>query len=290
MMTVTLLMRREAILGEGPLWDDQAGRLYWVDIRASALEWIVPDKAAFGRHELSTRVSALGVRKEKGLVAAGDHSVGVLDPETGAFDARVTFEPELPRNRTNDGAVGHDGRFWFGTMDDDAAPGQGGLYSLGADWTLKHALDGLDVPNGINTDAKGATLYLADSGRQVIETRALDPTMGSLQLAKVFADFSAESFTPDGAAFDEDGCLWTALWDGSRIVRLTPDGSVDRTIELPVTRPTSCAFGGSDFRTLFVTSARVGLNQAALQKEPLAGSVFAIETGVRGAPVSIFAG
>jgi L-arabinonolactonase len=287
---VTLVTKREALLGEGPLWDDRTGRLYWVDIRAGALEWKSLGSAAVERRELGARVSALGVRYEHGLIAAADHSVGILNPDLGVFEPRFSFEPDLPRNRTNDGGVGEDGRFWFGTMDDEAAPGQGSLYSLSSDWTLKRALAGLDIPNGLATNATGTTLYVTDSGRRKIETRALDPATGALQLPKLFADFADENFTPDGAALDEEGCLWSAIWDGARILRFAPDGSIDRSIELPISRPTSCAFGGPDLRTLYVTSARGGLDRAALEKEPLAGSVFAIETGVRGAPVSIFHG
>jgi L-arabinonolactonase len=287
---ITLVMRREALLGESPLWDDRSGRLYWVDIRAGTLEWIVPTSGRFTRLDVGVRISALGVREGRGLIAAADHSVGILDSDQGRFEPLVSFEPELPRNRTNDGGVGQDGRFWFGTMDDGAAPGQGGLYSVGPDWILKRALGGLDIPNGIVTAANGTVLYMADSGRKLIETRALDPTTGVLQLPKLFADFADDAFTPDGAAVDEEGCLWSALWDGGRIVRLTPDGRLDGSIDLPVSRPTSCAFGGPNLGTLYVTSARGGLKTETLEKEPLAGSVFAIETGVRGAPVSIFAG
>jgi len=289
-MHATLFMRRDNILGEGPLWDDREGRLYWVDIRSSVLEWTDIGAGRLERKAVGVRLSALGLRRQGGLVAAADHAVGVLDPDNGVFEPRVTFEPERPRNRTNDGGVGQDGRFWFGTMDDEGRAGQGALYSLDADWTLKRVVDELSIPNGITTTVDGVMLYAADSGRQVIETRALDPTTGVLSPPYEFASFATEVFTPDGSALDEEGCLWSALWDGGRVVRFTHDGRIERTVALPVSRPTSCAFGGPDMRTLFVTSARDGLDAAALAAEPLAGSVFAVDAGVRGLGVPAFAG
>lgn len=290
LMKVTLLLQRDNLLGEGPLWDDAGGRLYWVDIRARALECLTISSGRFARTVSNVPLTALGLRSSGGLIAAGDRSVGVVDARTGILEPRLTFEPELPRNRTNDGGVGRDGRFWFGTMDDGGEAGHGALYSVNADWTLKRAVDGLGIPNGVVTDERGAMLYMADSARQVIETRALDPTIGALSPPRQFVSFETEECTPDGAALDEEGCLWTALWDGARVVRIAPDGRIERSAPLPVARPTSCAFGGADLKTLYVTSAREGLDDAALADQPLAGSVFAIEAGVRGLPVPLFAG
>jgi len=288
-MQVELFCKRQNVLGESPLWDEREGTLYWVDIRSRAVEWVTQD-GSFGRHSCGLRLSALGLRAAGGLVAAGDHAVGVFDPRTGRFEQRVTFEPELPRNRTNDGSVGHDGRFWFGTMDDSGDAGQGALYSVTRDWTLKRALDGLSIPNGILTNGAGTALYAADSGRGVIELRALDPTTGATSPPRELISFADEICTPDGAALDEEGYLWSALWDGGAIMRLAPDGARELTVPLPVSRPTSCAFGGANLTTLFVTSARDGLDQAELDREPLAGSVFAIETGVRGLQLPAFEG
>lgn len=289
-MQVSLFAKTNAVLGESPLWDDSAGRLFWVDIRRSLLEWLESDNEGVQQRRFDVRLSALGLRSSGGLIAAGDHAVGVVDWSSGRFEERITFEPDRPRNRTNDGGVGADGRFWFGTMDDQGEPGCGGIYSVAPDWTLKRAVDALTIPNGLVTNLNGTVLFAADSGRQIIEARVLDPATGALSEARPFAAFIGQEYTPDGAALDEEGCMWSALWDGGAIVRLTPDGRRERTVSLPVSRPTSCTFGGSDLRTLYVTSARDGLAEAALCYQPLAGSVFAIATGIKGLPAPVFDG
>jgi sugar lactone lactonase YvrE len=289
-MRTSLFSERQGVLGEAPLWDDRCGRLYWVDIRRCALEWKEGNASDVQAIGFDVRVSALGIRSAGGLIAAADHSVGVIEPDTCNFEARVTFEGDLPRNRTNDGGVGADGRFWFGTMDDGGEAGRGALYSVSSEWKLKRAVDGLTIPNGIVINAGATVLLAADSGRQVIEARALDPITGLLSPPREWASFADGVATPDGAALDEEGCLWSALWDGGAVVRLTPDGRRDRRVVLPVPRPTSCAFGGPHMRTLYVTSARDGLSEASLMQHPLSGSVFAIDTETRGLPVPAFTG
>lgn len=287
-MQVELAARRENILGEGPLWDATRGRLYWVDIRAKRIEWLEPDSGAEGRYDLEARASALALRAGGGLLVAADHGVWSLDLHTGAFERRVSFEADKPRNRTNDGGMGADDRFWFGTMDDDAEPGCGALYALAPDWRLEVMRQGIGIPNGIVSTADCSTLYVADSLEQVIWRHHIQ--QGALCEPSRFFSTRGEMLTPDGAALDEEGCLWSAQWDGACVLRLAPDGAVERRVDMPVSRPTACAFGGRERTTLYVTSARDGLSAAQLAREPLAGSVFSIETGIAGVEYPQFAG
>lgn len=287
-MEARLLARRENQLGEGPVWDLRTGRLYWVDIRKGLIEWLDPQRGVHGVYDVGARCSALGLREEGGLVVAADRTVGVFDFDAGRYEPRLTFEQDRPRNRTNDGGVAADGRFWFGTMDDSGAESSGALYALSPDWTLRRAFDGLGIPNGIVSSADGRTLFVADSAAGIIRAHSLDPASGSLGEARDFA--AATGVSPDGAALDEEGGLWSAQWDGARVVRYAPDGGIERSIELPVSRPTSCAFGGDGHATLFITSARDELSAAELAAQPLAGSVFAADVGVRGVSYPRFAG
>jgi L-arabinonolactonase len=287
-MEARLIARRQNQLGEGPVWDDRAGRLYWVDIRNRLIEWLDVASGDAGVFKLEVRPSALGVREAGGLVVAADHCVGVLDAETGRFEARVMFEQDRPRNRTNDGGIAADGRFWFGTMDDAAEERSGALYALSSDWTLRPVLDGLGIPNGIVSSADGTRLFVADSMERVIRSYALDPVQGALGAASEFA--RAQGASPDGAALDEEGFLWSAQWDGARVVRYAPDGTIERSIELPVSRPTSCTFGGAALTTLFITTARDELSPEQLRDQPLAGCVFASDVGFRGVRYPRFAG
>lgn len=286
-MRVELAARRENVLGEGPVWDGARGRLYWVDIRSRRIEWLERQSGAEGHYDLDVRASALALGASGGLLVAADHSLGVLDPDTGVIETRVVFEADKPRNRTNDGGMCADGRFWFGTMNDAAAAGEGALYALSPDWRLERMRGGLGIPNGIASAADGRLLYVADSLEQVIWTHRIEA--GALSPPSLFYAAS-DAATPDGAALDEEGFLWSAQWDGACVLRLAPDGAIERRIDMPVSRPTACAFGGAGLATLYVTSARDGLSAEQLAREPLAGSVFCIETGIAGLQYPLFAG
>ena len=286
-MRVELAARRQNVLGEGPLWDPSAGRVYWVDIRSKRIEWIEPKSGAGGAYDLTVRPSALALRRSGGLLVAADHCVGTLDLSSGAFEPRVTFERDKPRNRTNDGRMGADGRFWFGTMDDDAEAGQGALYALSVDWRLSVKREGVGIPNGIVSTPDGSCVYVADSLDQVIWSHSL--RRGGLSAPSLFFSAKGEVFTPDGAALDEQGFLWSVQWDGACILRLSPEGAVEQKIDMPVSRPTACVFGGSALTTLYVTSARDGLSAEQLDREPLAGSVFSIEVDAAGVRYPPFA-
>lgn len=281
--------RRENILGEGPRWDAARGRLYWLDIKGKRLEWIEPDGVGDGAVDLPVRASALAPRGDGSLLLATEAGFGVLDLDGGAFDLRLPVEPERPANRSNDGGVDLQGRFWTGTMDDAEEHRSGALYRLDADWSCERVLDGLAIPNTVAVSPDGGTFYLGDSKDQTIYAWDLDPS-GVLGRQRVFADTKGTEASPDGSAVDAEGGVWNAQWGGWRVVRYRPDGTTDRVIPLPVEQPTSCAFGGKDLRTLYVTSARVGLSPEALAKQPLAGSLFAIRTEVAGLPLPDFAG
>ncbi|HYC05022.1 MAG TPA: SMP-30/gluconolactonase/LRE family protein [Azospirillaceae bacterium] len=273
------------LLGEGPLWDPEAGRLYWFDIKGSRLHWLAPDREEVGTLELQARCSAAALT-EGGLIVASDRGIGLLDPGRRKLDIRLELEPDLPGNRSNDGKADPWGNFWVGTMDDAEAQASGALYRVTPDWTAERVLEGLRIPNTLAWSPDGATMIFADSGEATLYAFDLAPASGRLSNRRVFA--VGDGGTPDGSAMDEEGFLWNAQWGGARVVRYAPDGSIDRVVPLPVDNPTSCAFGGDDLGTLYVTSARVGLSERELARQPLAGGVFAFQPGVRGLPVGRF--
>jgi sugar lactone lactonase YvrE len=290
MSEVVCAAQRRNILGEGPCWDEQSGRLYWLDIFGRRLEWLRPADGATGLWELDRRASTMAPRRDGTLLLATEHGFAVFDPKTGVLDPRHDPEPHLPGNRANDGHADAQGRFWVGTMDDSEKAETGSVYRLDPDWTCTRVIEGLAIPNTLVTSPDGRTLYVADSKPGVIWAYDLDPDSGALGARRLFVDARGEKSAPDGSAVDEEGCLWNARWGGWRVVRHRPDGSVDRIVSMPVSRPTSCAFGGPGLKTLYVTSARVGLSEEALEEQPLAGSLFAFEPGVAGWPQSPFGG
>lgn len=275
-------------LGEGPLWDAGRQRLWWVNIKGRRLHWLTPGSDTWDACQVEVQPSALAMRRDGTLLVASDEGLGVFDPETGGLGLRAPLEPERPGNRANDGKTDAEGRFWIGTMDDGERNDSGALYRVDPDWSVTRVADEMGIPNTVTHTRDGETLLLADSRKGELYTVPVQAD-GTLGKRRLFAR-ADEPGSPDGSALDADGFLWNAEWGASRIVRYTPEGVIDRIVPVPVSQPSSCAFGGPDRRTLYVTSARVGLSEGQLTRQPLAGGVFAFDAGVRGWPVAPFAG
>lgn len=191
----------------------------------------------------------------------------------------------------NDGACDPQGRFWAGTMAYDEAPGAGSLYRLELDGRCTQVLTGLTISNGIGWSPDGTTMYLADSGTGDIDAFDFDPVRGDISRRRTIAHISTPNAVPDGLTVDDNGDIWVALWNGGALARYHPDGSLLSTIPLPVDRPTSCAFGDTGGGTLFVTTAREGLDEAALAAQPDAGRLLRLDyLGVTGPPCQPYLG
>lgn len=291
MSPVRLAFEAADILGEGPVWDAALGRLWWVDIKGGRLHWLAPASGASGYVAVENQVSAVAPRAGGGgLLAACKDGVGVLDPETGAFELRLAPEPDRPQNRCNDGNVDVAGRFWFGTMNDAERGATGAVYRLDPDWTCTRVLDGLGISNTLVCSPAGDRLYVADSPRRTIDILETDPATGATGECRPFIDMRGQAGGPDGSAVDAEGFLWNAQWGAARLVRYAPDGRVDRIVPLPVDHPSSCAFGGEMLETLYITTARWLLSEVAMSRQPWAGSLLAFEPGVAGLALPPFAG
>ena len=228
-------------------------------------------------------IGSIALAAQDRLLLALRSGFAFFDCRDGAVKPIVDPEPVLPENRLNDGRCDPAGRFWCGSMNPESGTADGSLYVLERDLQCRKVLDDFVTPNGIAWSADGATMYVADTRRGYIDAFAYDVASGRLNERRRFADLGALPGGPDGAAVDVDGFLWSAQFDGGCIIRYAPDGTMDRVIRLPATKPTSCAFGGPAYRDLFVTTATRGLTAAALQAEPLAGRVLALDVGVAGA-------
>lgn len=271
----------EALLGEGPVWDPRDGSLWWVDIKAPRI-WRWRD----GRSESflpPCPVSALAPAAGGGFVGAGALGFLRLDPAAGRYRTIGSPEAERPAMRFNDGKLDRAGRFWAGTMDNAEQEAAGALYRLDPDQRWQRMDGPYLVPNGPAFAPDGTVMYHSDSARGLLF--AFDVAAdGTLAGKRVLAAFASGQGAPDGMTVDAEGRLWIAFWDGGCVRRLAPDGRIELEVALPIARPTSCAFGGADLDRLFVTSARIGLTDAALAMQPLAGALFMIETTVRGLP------
>lgn len=275
------------LLGEGPLWSPSEGFLWWVDIKRAKLHRYNPNTGNTRRYDLPLHASALALY-DGGLIMIGDREVGRYDTATEDYQ-KVLDLPEPEGSRTNDAGIAPDGSLWFGTMDMAEEQAEGQYYQLNPDFTLERlGLPEVIVTNTLQFSPDGRVFYTCDSAEQAI--LAFDHEPGTVTLAnrRVFAETLDAGCYPDGSAIDVEGYLWNAQWAGSRLVRYAPDGTIDKIVKMPVSRPTSCAFGGPDLTTLYITSARTGLSSAALDRQPMAGCLFALDVEVPGLPVPVF--
>ncbi len=285
-------------VGESAVWSQTEKALYWVDIIDKTVQRL---EIATGRHDswqMPDFPTAVALRERNGLLIAMARSVRLfdLDREPEIF---VVPEPEILGNRLNEGRCDPQGRFWVGSMQTNLNPDgsekemtadTGRIYRVGPDaaCTLADADHVYGISNTMAWRSDGAFLF-ADSLADTIYRFDYDAESGSIANRVVYAKAPGRGL-PDGSTLDADGYLWNARFGGSCIIRFAPDGNIDRIVELPVTNPTSCTFGGDDLRTLFVTSARFTLSEQALVSNPREGGLLALDVGVAGTPEPRFAG
>ena len=278
-----------ALLGEAPFWDEAEQALYWVDIYGRRIHRFHPQTGATGSWLMPDRVACAVPRRHGGLLVALSRSLALFDPADGSLRTVFTLDAGDVGTRFNDSRTDVVGRLWIGTMNElDESPG-GTLFRFDA----RHACDvmesGIRICNGISFSPADDVFYLADSPERVIRAYDFDLAAGSIARRRDLVRIDAPA-VPDGSAVDVEGCIWNAQWQGGRVVRYAPDGRVVQVVAMPVSRPTSCVFGGPDLSTLYVTSSCMELDGATLRAEPLAGSLFAYEAGVAGRPCTRFAG
>jgi len=271
-----------AFLGEGPTWLASEGKLAFVDILAPSIIVADPQDGSFRTHAMPELVSAVVPRRRGGFLAATQTGLKAVDLETGKIATIAAPEAGKPGNRFNDGKCDRRGRFFAGTLAIDTTPGHGSLYRLDPEGGCVKVDTGFHISNGLGWSPDDKRFYFTDSGFRRIYVYDYDIETGSIAGRRLFVELPEGVGTPDGLAVDAEGHVWSAHWDGWCVTRYDPDGRVDRVINVPAPRPTSCAFGGPDLSTLYVTSARIRLSAQQLAEAPLSGSVFAIRAGVRG--------
>jgi sugar lactone lactonase YvrE len=287
---VEVVLDARAELGEGPRWDPREQRLLWVDIMAGRVHAFRPDKGACRNVGVGKPVGALAGARDGSLVLAVADGFARLDFKSGATTMLAAVEADRPQNRMNDGACDPAGRFWAGTMALDEGPGQGALYRLDPDLTVHTMVTSVTISNGIDWSLDGRRMYYVDSPTRRIDVFDLDGQSGGITNRRPFATIPAEAGIPDGLTVDADGFVWLALWGGAALRRYAPDGTLERTVPLPVSHPTSCAFGGAALDELYVTSARRPLSVEERKREPEAGSLLRLRPGVKGRPANLFGG
>ena len=270
------------LLGECPLWDERLQCLWWVDIRAPALRRWDAAHQALHTWPMPELVGSIALTDRDGVVLVALRSRLALfdtngDTTSERFETLV--EARLPQDhRFNDGRCDRQGRFWVGTMHHLTRAPEGSLFRLDAQGYSKVIADGIAIPNSLAFSPDGRTMYFADSLQHRIDAFDYDPASGRRGAARALAAIEPPAF-PDGSCVDAEGCLWSAQFHNARLVRYAPDGRIERTLSVPMKRPTCCTFGGDDFGTLYVTGVSHSMSDVERAADPLAGALFAFDIG-----------
>nr|WP_216294328.1 SMP-30/gluconolactonase/LRE family protein [Delftia acidovorans]MCA1069100.1 L-arabinolactonase [Delftia acidovorans] len=290
-MQIDIVADLKTTLGEGPLWDVGQQRLYWIDSFDGRIFRCTADGQELRAWEVGQKIGSMALRRDgRSALVALHGGVHTLDLESGELELVVAPESHLPGNRLNDGKVDRQGRFVFGSMDTLEEQPSARLYRLDTDLSL-HVLDeGIICSNGPCWSPDGTTLYFSDTWSGEIRAYDYDTATGHASGRRTFASVDTSGGgAADGATVDAEGCLWQALVYAGQLVRYTPDGRVDRVIEMPVRKVTSVMFGGPGLDTLYVTS----MGKPPLPRFPgdgqSRGALFAVKgLGVRGLPEQRF--
>ena len=285
-------------LGEAPIWVAEESSIYWADHVGPSMDLAGPRRPsirrlniATGEHktwEMPEQIGSFGFRPGGGIVCGANSGFCTIDLETGAFDKIFDPEPDKPHNRLNDGKIDRRGRFWCGSMNTHFTDKASHIYCLEPDFTCRKVAEDFSfvVSNGIAFDPQDTRMYFGDTFGCMIYVFDLDIDEGRISNRRPF--FSVEDRKPaivDGATVDAEGYYWFALNLGGKILRIDPNGRLDREIDMPVRSPTCVEFGGENYMTLYVTSQQSFLTSDELARHPRPGSLFAIHgLGVQGLP------
>lgn len=286
-----LALKAESVIGESPQWHEAGQRLYWVDIQRGRVQRFDPATGTNEVFEIPDMVTSLNFRKGGGLILTLRREFAFYDCHSRQLQKLGSPEPDLPGNRFNDAQCDRQGRLWAGTMGADTweSP-SGNLYRFDA--TQKPVLVRSQVvcSNGSGWSPDNRVFYHTESFRYTVFAYDFDPVAGRIDNRRPFIELDPEGGEfPDGLTVDAEGFVWSAHVGKGRLVRYDPGGGAEREIQLPVSRGTSCVFGGADWKTLFITTARETLKESDLAREPLAGSLFACHPGPAGLPPGEFA-
>ncbi|KAM5128797.1 regucalcin-like [Callospermophilus lateralis] len=287
-------------MGECPMWEEETGQLVFADINTRTVCWWNPLSGEVQTGGLRDPVGCVALHREGSYVVASGTCLGLLDWEKGQVEWAAWLDRDKPHNRFNDGKVDPAGRFVAGgllkglaqatcrtsrhgcTMPEASAPGvwepgQGSLYTLYADRSVVRQLDQLGIPNGLDWSLDHHTLYHVDGLDYSVRFYDYDVQTGGLANPRLVCQLEPEQGMPDGLFMDTTGTLWMACIDGGRVIRMDAEtGTRLCNLEMPVSRVTSCCFGGADYSDLYVTSAADSLSPEQLLREPQAGHVFKV--------------
>jgi sugar lactone lactonase YvrE len=265
--------------------------MLWVDIEGCRVGLFDPAGKANRTWPMPVHVSvAVPTRRGDFLAATRDGFVR-LNPETGVLTPLADPEADLPGNRFNDGKCDPQGRFWAGSISYERTPEVCSLYRLDASLQVRRMVTRVSTSNGLAWSLDGRTMYYIDTPTRRVDAFDFDGSTGEIANRRTIIRVPEELGKPDGMTIDREGMLWVALWGGRAVSRWNPlSAELLGKVQVAAERVSSCCFGGADYDTLYITTARTGLSDEALTAQPMAGGLFAVQTGHRGLPCVPFAG
>ncbi len=296
---IRIAIQSHDILGESPFWSEEEQAIYWVDIMGKKIKRYEPLRDSLKVWDTEDFPTAIALRRhQEGAVVVCAGGIHFFEWD-GTMTPFVSPEFDMEGNRLNEAKCDPAGRLWVGSMQNNLNPDgsnramdrhSGALYRIDPDGTATRFTEHIfGISNTMAWDLKRKRFYFADSLRYTIFVFDYDHETGEVSDLKGFTNIP-EKGAPDGSCLDAEGCLWNSRYGGSCVIRYRPDGTIDRILDLPATNITSCAFGGKDLRTLYVTTACNGLTEAEQSTNPHQGSLLAIDVDVAGMPSFRFGG
>ncbi|ELR69524.1 Gluconolactonase [Fulvivirga imtechensis AK7] len=288
--TAFLYIDTIARLGEGAIWNQETREFYWVDIEDGKVFTFNPLLEEMRMIPVGQRVGTVVPSSKEGhVVIALQDGIYSLNLETKEVKLLAAAPYDPSTTRFNDGKCDPAGRLWVGSMALDSKPHKAALYCFRGIQKVTQVLDSISISNGLCWSADRSTMYYVDTPTQTVQAFDYDDASGGISNGRVVVKIKDEGAFPDGMTIDSEGKLWIALWGGSGVVRYDPDtGKLLSRISVPAKNVTSCAFGGVNLDTLFITTASIGMNEEELAKYAMAGAVFAAIPGVRGVKTNFF--
>lgn len=287
---IGILCNHRCILGESVVWDEQKKMISWVDIEKGEIHEYLPDKEKQRTIPVRTAIGSIAVCSDGNYIAAIRDGIAVIDRSSGRVELIACPEAGMPGNRFNDGKCDPAGRFWTGTMSLGGEAHKGNVYVLDEAFTAKKRIEGVSVSNGMAWDIERAVFYYIDTPTFSVTAYDYDIKTSRIDNKRTAFRIPEEEGAPDGMTIDSEGMLWIAHWNGWQVARWNPDtGEKLSWIQLPVSRVTSCTFGGPDMERMFITTAQIGLSKEELEDQPFAGCLFEVKNcGYRGFPAYKF--
>lgn len=285
-LQIDVVVKHTCALGEGPVWDAKRKVICWIDILQGEIHEYSPEQKTHRTIQVHQMIGSIAICTNGDFIAALQNGLGFIDRKTG--EVRMVTDPEghLPDNRFNDGKCDPAGRFWAGTMPLSEKEPAGSVYAASTDLSVTKKIEGVTVSNGMAWSNDDQTFYYIDTPTFEVAAYDYNKMAGHISNKRTIIKIPKEEGYPDGMTIDNDGMLWIGHWDGWQLARWNPaTGKKLYDIRLPVANVTSCAFGGENLDDLYITTAKKGLTEEELQKQPLAGSLFVLRnSGFKGLP------